>query len=184
MTKRTIAAIPARPDYSDRIASPWLMASASNRANASRNKASGYYYGNLGDSVERRFNGDLGSMLGGAGGYIGEGGMGTGSTYNSVGYGNFYGTGMGYGAGSRYGPWTSEFGSGGPFRYMRKYAGSATAFHSVIAQCMLAYQGHGIVHNVIDLYTDFAAEGLKINHPDKTVQNFYNAWAKKVRLRS
>lgn len=181
MAKRTIAAIPGRSDVTDRIASPWAMARASNQMNEARNKSQGYYYGNLGDSIERRFNGDFGQFLGGGSNYIGEGSMGTGSTYNAVGYGNFYGTGLGYGAGSRYGPWTAELG-GGPFRYMRKYAGSATAFHSVIAQCMLVYQGHGIVRNVIDLYTDFASEGLKINHPDKTVQNFYNAWAKKVRL--
>lgn len=180
MTKRTIAAIPASRNVNDEIAGPWSMASATNRVNAGRNKTKAYYYGNLGDSIERRFNGNIGDLLGGGGGYIGEGAMGTGSTYNAVGYGNFYGTGLGYGPSARYGPWV-ELG-GGPFRYMRRYAGSATAFHSVIAQCMLVYLGHGIVRNVIDLYTDFAAEGLKIHHPDKTVQNFYDAWAKKVRL--
>jgi hypothetical protein len=165
----------------DKIATPWAMAHATNKVNIARHKTQAYYYGNLGDSIERRFTGDIG-LLGGGGGYLGEGSSGTGTSYGAMGYGNFYGTGLGYGPGSRYGPWVGEFGGSSPFRYMRKYSGSASAFHSVIAQCMLAYHGHGIVRNVIDLYTDFASEGLKIYHTNKTVQNFYNAWAKKVRL--
>lgn len=183
MAKRTIAAIPAAPYANDKVADPWSMASATNRVNQGRQKTSAYYYGNLGDSIERRFNGDLGGLLGGGAGHVGEGATGIGTSYNSVGYGNFYGTGMGYGAGNRYGPWVSEFtGGGGPFQYMRRYSGSSSAFHSIIAQCQLVANGHGIVRNVVDLYTDFASEGLKIFHGDKTVQNFYNAWAKKVRL--
>lgn len=178
MPKKIVAAELVRPVYPQ--ASPTVMAAASNRANLQRvNKATAYYYGNLGDSVERRFNGS-GPFLGGG---SNEGMMGTGTSYQAQGYGSYYGTSIGYGPWNRYGPWSSELGGNiGPFRFMRRFSGHSSIYHSIIASCQMAYWGYGIIRNVVDLYTDFAAEGIDIVHEDITTQNFFTAWAKKVRL--
>jgi hypothetical protein len=170
MPQKAIAVTPLKP-LAPRV-DPGVMSRASIRANNSREKAVGYYYGNLGDSIERRFDGNEG---------FGEGSMGTGSSYPAQGYGNFYGTGLGYGPWNRNGPWTPEVGQG-PFKFMRKFSGHSAIPHSIIAACQMAYLGHGVVRNVIDLYTDFASEGMKIVHEDKTVQNFFDAWSKRVHL--
>ncbi len=45
-----------------------------------------------------------------------------------------------------------------------------------------AYREVGIVRNVIDIMTDFASEGLSIDHPVEAQQRFYEAWAKKVNV--
>lgn len=45
-----------------------------------------------------------------------------------------------------------------------------------------AYREVGIVRNVIDIMTDFASEGLSMDHPIESQQRFYEAWAKKVNL--
>lgn len=42
------------------------------------------------------------------------------------------------------------------------------------------YQRVGLVKNVIDLMGDFAAQGIRIVHPNKRVERFYKAWFKKV----
>jgi len=42
--------------------------------------------------------------------------------------------------------------------------------------CMQAYDKVGIVRNVIDLMSDFAAQGLTIVHPNKNVEKFYRKW--------
>lgn len=136
---------------------PNVMKSATIRAN----KAFGYN-GHLGDSIERRYTEDsFGGILGG-----GED------------YGMF---GTNYGYNERYGG-LSNSNSKNPFVYMRKYSGSSSVYHNIIAKCMLAYMGNGVVRNVIDLYIDFATQGFRIYHPNKTVENFYKNWVKKVRL--
>lgn len=46
---------------------------------------------------------------------------------------------------------------------------------------MRAYQTVGIVRNVFDLMTDFAAKGVGVEHPSEAANDFYQAWWKKVR---
>jgi hypothetical protein len=46
----------------------------------------------------------------------------------------------------------------------------------IIKMCMQAYDKVGIVRNVIDLMSDFAAQGLTIVHPNKNVEKFYRKW--------
>lgn len=62
--------------------------------------------------------------------------------------------------------------------------GSHTAFrrntqlaHRKMAMCVSAYKGFGLAKNVIDLMANFAAEGLKIKHGNKTIERFLNKWA-------
>lgn len=181
---RTTGAV-ARAKVAERYAAPDVMSRATFKANASSTeglaKSVAYYYGgSVGDSIERRFQGGPGDFLGGGGDF---GGYGTQSTYPAVGFGNFFGTGLGFGAPGRM---STGFGGAGMsgmggFQYLKRYSGSASFNHSLIAACMMAYLGYGVVRNVVDLYTDFALEGLDIHHPDVSVSNFYKAWWKKVR---
>lgn len=46
----------------------------------------------------------------------------------------------------------------------------------IIRMCMKAYDTVGIVHNVIDLMSDFGMQGVRIVHPQKSQQNFYDEW--------
>lgn len=147
------------------------------RASIKANQTSAYYYGNMGDSVERRLPYDV---LGG-GGDLYQGSLGNGSAYPSIGFGNFYGAGLGSGPYNRTGPWGGAFGSGG-FQFLRRFSGQSAFNHSIIASCIMAYLGYGVVRNIIDLYADFATSGLTIDHPNDSVKNFYRSWANKVKL--
>ena len=42
----------------------------------------------------------------------------------------------------------------------------------IMKMCMQAYDRVGIVRNVIDLMSDFAAQGLTIIHPNKMLRSF------------
>lgn len=50
----------------------------------------------------------------------------------------------------------------------------------IIQACMEAYRKVGIVRNVIDLMGDFGSQGIKLVHPNPTIQKFYKNWFKKV----
>ena len=77
---------------------PEIMSRASIKSNG--NKTVAYYYGNMGDSVERRLPYD---QLGG-GGDLYQGSLGNSSAYPAIGFGNFYGAGLGSGPYNRNGP--------------------------------------------------------------------------------
>lgn len=159
-------------------ASPQTMLNAMVRANA-KNHTEGYFYGNMGDSVERRYSGGDYDLLGG-GNDAGAGSFGGNSAWNAQGFGNYFGTGLLNGFGRMHtGP---GGGGGGGFTYLRRFSSNAAFNHQVIAQCMLAYFGYGVVRNIVDLYADFATEGIEIDHPDESVRNFYRTWAKKINM--
>lgn len=50
----------------------------------------------------------------------------------------------------------------------------------LIFMSMQAYNRVGIVRNVIDLMSDFACQGIKLVHPTKGIEKFYQKWFKKV----
>lgn len=50
----------------------------------------------------------------------------------------------------------------------------------VIKMCMDAYDKVGIIRNVIDLMGDFGCQGINIVHENKSVEDFYKQWFKKV----
>jgi hypothetical protein len=52
---------------------------------------------------------------------------------------------------------------------------------AIIQQSDMVYNRVGLVKNVIDLMGDFASQGVRISHPNKRIQNFYQNWFKKVR---
>ncbi len=165
-----------------------VMMRATGKANstaAASERASAYFYGNLGDSVERRLPDSAGYGAGGGSilgnGYdIFQGAGGVGGGYAALGFGNYYGGAPNGFAGGRHGPFGS-YGTGG-FTYLRKFTSNSSFNHSIIASTMMAYLGYGVVRNVIDTYTNFATEGIKIEHPDASVQKFFDVWAQKINL--
>jgi hypothetical protein len=50
----------------------------------------------------------------------------------------------------------------------------------VIRRADEIYQKVGLVKNVIDLMGDFACQGIRVVHPSKRIERFYQAWFKKV----
>lgn len=160
---------------------PQAMLNATRRVNSSNKSTASYAvpFGNMGDSIERRFTGV--DVLGGGSDFY-QGGMGAGGTYSAVSYGNYYGAGQGYGPYSRFGPWVPYGGNGG-FQYLKRFSGNASFNHSLIAACLMAYLGYGVVRNIIDLYADFATEGIEIRDEDKYAREFYRAWMRKVNLK-
>lgn len=163
-------------------ANAMLAATQRSNANTAREKTQAYFYGNMGDSIERRYSGLDGSPSSGFGGGndLGQGALGAGSSWNAQGLGNYFGTGLLNGFGRMFGG-VGGGGHGG-FTYLKRFSSNAAFNHSIIAQCHMAYLGYGIVRNIVDLYADFATEGVDIEHPDASVRNFYRTWARKVGL--
>jgi hypothetical protein len=162
-----------------KLVDPFTMLRATQKANSKYIRAEAHGFGgNLGDSIERRLSPYGGnSFLGGSSGYVGEGAWGIAGTWNAQ------SNGMQYGAGQfgRSGPW-SGFGNQG-FFYLRSMASNSSFNHSIIAQCIMAFLNFGIINRVVNIYADFATEGLEIQHENPEVRNFINAWAEKVQLR-
>jgi hypothetical protein len=158
-------------------ASAQSMLYATNRAN----RANAYYYGNLGDSIERRAGTGGYDVLGGGNDYW-AGTMGPGNAYQAIGPGNYFGGGLINGFGRMYSGVHSGLGGGG-FVHLKRFSSNSSFNHAIVAQCTTAYLEYGIVRNIIDLYADFATEGLVIEHEDKSVRNFYKTWATKVGLK-
>lgn len=52
----------------------------------------------------------------------------------------------------------------------------------IILSAQNFYRRIGLVRNVIDLMTDFAAEGIAFNHPVKSQERFYREWARRVNI--
>jgi len=50
-----------------------------------------------------------------------------------------------------------------------------------IAFARFAYRRVGLLRNAIDLMGDFASQGIRLSHPNKTIERFYNDWFKEVR---
>jgi len=53
----------------------------------------------------------------------------------------------------------------------------------LINVCDEACNNNGIVNNVINLMADFTSKGIKIIHPNKSIEKFFRGWAKKVGFR-
>ena len=51
---------------------------------------------------------------------------------------------------------------------------------NIIKMCMEAYDKVGIIRNVIDLMGDFGCQGINIVHENKSVEDFYQQWFKKI----
>jgi hypothetical protein len=68
----------------------------------------------------------------------------------------------------------------GDYEYFRPSYTVPQEQKNIISMCMAAYQKVGLVRNVIDLMGDFGSQGIRIQHPIKSTQDFYNNWFEKV----
>jgi hypothetical protein len=139
--------------------------------------------------IQRRgqsYPGDTGSNFGL--GLTNHGNLGLGGPFDQTYPGSYFFSGFFGGDGHGTG-----FGNYGYTGHVGGYAGlgqgSHTAFkrntqvaHRKMALCVSAYKGFGLAKNVIDLMANFASEGLKIKHPNKTIERFLNRWAFHVGL--
>jgi hypothetical protein len=68
----------------------------------------------------------------------------------------------------------------GDYDYFRSSESIPKRPEDIIHICMQAYRRVGLIRNIIDLMSDFGAEGVKLVHPNPRVQKFYRGWFKKV----
>jgi hypothetical protein len=101
MPRKTTGTSRGRAQGAPAQVDPKVMLNATLRANPGRAQAF-FFGGNIGDSIERRFNGNGfgGDALLGGGSDIWHGFYGNNSSYPAVNYGNYFGGGPGYGPGS------------------------------------------------------------------------------------
>lgn len=53
--------------------------------------------------------------------------------------------------------------------------------YDIMKTAMKIYSKVGIVRNVIDIMSDFAVQGIRLQHSNPTVERFYNKWFSKVK---
>jgi hypothetical protein len=56
----------------------------------------------------------------------------------------------------------------------------ARTYREILMQSQLAYKKVGLVRNVIDTMGDFGANGIRLQHSDERVHNFYQSWWTKI----
>tara|TARA_R110002110_G_scaffold188150_2_gene395967 strand:+ start:141 stop:2291 length:2151 start_codon:yes stop_codon:yes gene_type:complete len=55
-----------------------------------------------------------------------------------------------------------------------------TSPRGIISAAEYAYQKVGLIRNIIDLMGDFACQGIRLVHPNKKIEKFYQHWFKRV----
>ena len=50
----------------------------------------------------------------------------------------------------------------------------------IIAKADDIYQHVGLIKNIVDLMGDFGSQGIRVTHPNKTIQRFYRKWFERV----
>ena len=66
------------------------------------------------------------------------------------------------------------------FDWFRPGQAAPTKPKDIIAFARYAYRRIGIIHNAMDLYGDFAAQGIRLVHPNKRIERFMQDWFKQV----
>jgi len=62
--------------------------------------------------------------------------------------------------------------------------GEQTIFSNIndtILHADWSYKRHGLIKNVIDLMGDFGSQGIRVVHPNKRIEKFFQNWFRKVR---
>jgi hypothetical protein len=130
-----------------------------------------------------RLGGDVGQNFGLNTGLHGNGfhnGLFGDGRYGHGQFGFGFGNGLGFGNFGMPGQGIGIRGQGS----LSSFSGNTRAAHYKMGMCVQAYKGFGVAKNVIDLMANFASEGLKIKHPRKNIEKFYNRWAEHVNLQS
>ena len=69
---------------------------------------------------------------------------------------------------------------GGDFDWFRPGQAAPVKPKDIIAFARYAYRRIGLIHNAIDLMGDFAAQGIRLVHPNKRIERFHNDWFQQV----
>ncbi len=70
----------------------------------------------------------------------------------------------------------------GDYSYYRPSDATSTAIEDIICECMEAYRKEPIVHQIIDLMSDFGSQGVRIICSNKAQEKFAADWAEFVGL--
>ena len=73
----------------------------------------------------------------------------------------------------------SPFGRG-DYEYFRGNEALPNTQKELMAWCMTAYRENGLVKNIVDLMGDFVCQGIRLVHPNKANQAFFDWWWSKV----
>lgn len=67
------------------------------------------------------------------------------------------------------------------YEAFRPNEAAPAAFKEAFIRCNGMYQSVGLIKNVIDLMGDFTAQGIRLTHPNKKIEKWFNNWFNKVR---
>jgi len=80
----------------------------------------------------------------------------------------------------------TSYADGGPglraadFDWFRPNQAAPVKPKDIISFARFAYRRIGLIHNAIDLMGDFAAQGIRLVHPNKRIERFYQDWFSQV----
>lgn len=66
------------------------------------------------------------------------------------------------------------------YDYFRPEEAVPTKFVDILTASNNAYRQVGLIRNVIDLMGDFACQGIRLVHPNKRIEKFYEVWWERV----
>ncbi len=66
------------------------------------------------------------------------------------------------------------------YDYFRPGEAVPTKFEDILTASNNAYRQVGLIRNVIDLMGDFACQGIRLVHPNKRIERFYEVWWERV----
>lgn len=66
------------------------------------------------------------------------------------------------------------------FDWFRPSSRVPTADKEIIAFARAAYRRIGLIRNAVDLMGDFACQGVRLVHPNRRIEQFYNEWFNRV----
>jgi hypothetical protein len=67
------------------------------------------------------------------------------------------------------------------YEWFRESEAIPTKITEILSATNNAYQRVGLVRNVIDLMGDFACQGIRLTHPNRRIQRFYENWWRQVK---
>lgn len=82
----------------------------------------------------------------------------------------------GDGVSGRYGLTTEDYEAWRPNEQSRFKNAKQAILHAE-----MCYNRHGLIKNVIDIMGDFASQGIRIVHPNKRIEKFFQNWFRKVK---
>lgn len=67
------------------------------------------------------------------------------------------------------------------YNFFRPEESTPKDYKDIFLRCNGMYQSVGLIKNVIDLMGDFTAQGIRLSHPNKKIEKWFNNWFSKVR---